>query len=166
MCIKRGPLEKFAPLSSQQPGCYSFPKILPMHSRVNRAGRRRGSGCRVQHHGTVDSSDSAAISPRPLSGLVCATEVGATSPNLTSLTPDRIYIQSRGREGGEGGMDQSEISRSRQYKQQNENRQTHRLKDGMPRETVLDKTRRKRKERGIELGFFMAAPHTHTHCLL
>lgn len=74
-----------------------------MHSRADRGGRRGGEGRGVQHHGTVDSSDGAAISPRPLSGLVCATEAGATSPNLTYwLSPDRIYIQSRGREGGEG----------------------------------------------------------------
>lgn len=48
--------------------------------------------------------------------FVCATEIGATSPNLTYwLSPDRIYIQSRGggRDRGEGGTDQSRISRSR-----------------------------------------------------
>lgn len=34
--------------------------------------------------------------------FVCATEIGATSPNLTYwLSPDRIYIQSRGEEGTE-----------------------------------------------------------------
>lgn len=63
--------------------------------------RSRAGDSGVQHHGALDSSDGAAISPRPLSGLVCATEAGATSPNLTYwLSPDRIYIQSRGREGG------------------------------------------------------------------
>lgn len=55
--------------------------------------------------------------------FVCATEIGATSPNLTYwLSPDRICIQSGegGREGvlggqekGVGGTDQSQISCSR-----------------------------------------------------
>lgn len=77
-----------------------------MEEQEQSRSREEDSG--VQHHGALDSSDGAAISPRPLSGLVCATEAGATSPNLTYwLSPDRIYIQSRGREGGteerEGG---------------------------------------------------------------
>lgn len=80
----------------------------------------------------MDSSDGAAISPRPLSGLVCATEVGATSPNLTYwLSPDRIYIQSQGREGGEEGMNQSQISRSRQYRQENERTPTEWMWSGL-----------------------------------
>lgn len=80
----------------------------------------------------MDSSDGAAISPRPLSGLVCATEVGATSPNLTYwLSPDRIYIQSQGREGGEEGVNQSQVSRSRQYRQENERTPTEWMWSGL-----------------------------------
>lgn len=104
----------------------------------------------------MDSSDGAAISPRPLSGLVCATEVGATSPNLTYwLSPDRIYIQSQGREGGEEGMNQSQISRSRQYRQENERTPTEWMWSGLvpPFQAKLSLTKtgekaKRAKERG------------------
>lgn len=46
--------------------------------------------------------------------FVCATEIGATSPNLTYwLSPDRIYIQSRG--GGEEGTEEKEGRTNREY---------------------------------------------------
>lgn len=106
----------------------------------------------------MDSSDGAAISPRPLSGLVCATEVGATSPNLTYwLSPDRIYIQSQGREGGEEGVNQSQVSRSRQYRQENERTPTEWMWSGLvpPCQAKLSLTktgekakRAKERERG------------------
>lgn len=106
----------------------------------------------------MDSSDGAAISPRPLSGLVCATEVGATSPNLTYwLSPDRIYIQSQGREGGEEGVNQSQVSRSRQYRQENERTPTEWMWSGLvpPCQAKLSLTktgekakREKERERG------------------
>lgn len=106
----------------------------------------------------MDSSDGAAISPRPLSGLVCATEVGATSPNLTYwLSPDRIYIQSQGREGGEEGVNQSQLSRSRQYRQENERTPTEWMWSGLvpPCQAKLSLTktgekakREKERERG------------------
>lgn len=155
-----------------------------MYSRADKGGRRRGGGCGVQHHGRVDSSVGAAISPRPLSGLVCATEAGATSPNLTYwLSPDRIYIQSRGWEGAEGGTNQSKIPRSRQYKQRKKERkekrerkkkkkkeenreQTDRMWGGSvhPCQAKLSLTKMGGKgKRERELGFFMAAPLTHSH---
>lgn len=106
----------------------------------------------------MDSSDGAAISPRPLSGLVCATEVGATSPNLTYwLSPDRIYLQSQGREGGEEGVNQSQVSRSRQYRQENERTPTEWMWSGLvpPCQAKLSLTktgekakREKERERG------------------
>lgn len=106
----------------------------------------------------MDSSDGAAISPRPLSGLVCTTEVGATSPNLTYwLSPDRIYIQSQGREGGEEGVNQSQVSRSRQYRQENERTPTEWMWSGLvpPCQAKLSLTktgekakRAKERERG------------------
>ncbi|CAB1442326.1 unnamed protein product [Pleuronectes platessa] len=58
-------------------------------------------GCGVQHHGAVDSS--AAISPRPLAGLVC--EEGARAPTSpTGSGPTGFtYNHTGGREGGAGG---------------------------------------------------------------
>lgn len=108
----------------------------------------------------MDSSDGAAISPRPLSGLVCATEVGATSPNLTYwLSPDRIYIQSQGREGGEEGVNQSQVSRSRQYRQENERTPTEWMWSGLvpPCQAKLSLTKtgekaKREKEREREGG--------------
>lgn len=108
----------------------------------------------------MDSSDGAAISPRPLSGLVCATEVGATSPNLTYwLSPDRIYIQSQGREGGEEGVNQSQVSRSRQYRQENERTPTEWMWSGLvpPCQAKLSLTKtgekaKRAKERERERG--------------
>lgn len=138
-----------------------------MCSRAGKGGRNREERWGVQHHGRVDSSNGAAISPRPLSGLVCATKAGATSPNLTYwLSLDRIYIQSQGREGEEGGTNQSQMSRSRQHKQHNEGRHAN----GMKRRSVpcAKRPRMRGNERGAEwVGFFYVHPtHSLTYLLV
>lgn len=53
----------------------------------------------------VEAEEAGSSAPRQSGQLrsVCATEAGATSPNLTyRLSPDRIYMQSHGREGEDG----------------------------------------------------------------
>jgi len=66
-------------------------------------GERGGGDCGVQHNGAVDSSVGAAISPRPLSGLVCAPPRRGSrqtpNPHLLAESRTGFTYSHAGREG-------------------------------------------------------------------
>lgn len=106
---ERCPREKFAAGSQWKP-------LIPSPNIV-KVQQLRTDGDGVQHHGAVDSSEGAAISPLGcLSGLCVRHRDRSHQPQphlLAQSRPDLHTITGGGMDRGEGGTDQSQISRSR-----------------------------------------------------